>query len=148
MFIAIFNNLNLKVMKTKLIFAVLLIIPFFGFSQVQEKGDIQEVEIVAPEFTGIENYSQFQNGNGLSPINKYLKSHTVYPEKAGRCHLQGTVVVQFIVTSKGEVTDFKVTNRVCPLIDNEIVRVLSTTGGMWKPGVKTGSRLIWCRKFR
>ncbi len=125
-------------MKTKLIIAVLLIVPFFGFGQFQEKGDIPEVQIVAPEFTGIKNYNQFQNGNGLSLINDYLKSHTVYPEEAGRCLLQGTVVVKFIVTSKGEVTDFKVINSVCPLIDKEIVRVLSTSSGMWKPGLKNG----------
>ena len=124
-------------MKTKILFIVILCLPISIWAQ---KGaspyTLSKIEVTPPEFTNIKNVAMLFNNNNPALIENYLKEHTVYPEEAAKCYKQGTAVVQFIVTSEGEVTDFKVINSVCPMIDEEIIRVLSTTNGMWKPGIR------------
>jgi TonB family protein len=61
-----------------------------------------------------------------------------YPEISKDSHIEGTEVVQFVITTKGEVTDFKIINSLSPEIDEEVLRVLKTTNKMWRPGLNEG----------
>lgn len=112
----------------------MLILPIIGFGQEQINTQIKQVKVTRPEFTGIENVTQFINNGKMESIGDYLNKNIEYPEEAALCYKQGTAVVQFVVTADGEITGFNVINSVCPIIDKELIRVLKTTGGMWKPG--------------
>jgi hypothetical protein len=122
-------------MKTILIFAISMLVTVFAFAQNQ---DVEEVKVTPPLFTGIQNAIQSEAESATTLIKNYLKDNINYPVKAKLCKREGTEVVQFTVTVKGKVTDFKIINSVCPEIDNEIVWALQNTNGMWLPGYNNG----------
>lgn len=104
---------------------------FFGMGQDQ-KTNLPESVITAPEFT-----VNFQN-EGQGYLKNYLLSHLTYPDRSLQWNKEGTEVVQFIVTAKGDVTDLKVINSVSEEIDWEVMRVLRSTSGMWRPAFENG----------
>ncbi|WP_321371900.1 energy transducer TonB [uncultured Draconibacterium sp.] len=99
--------------------------------------DIDEVEISPPAFTGITNYIDLASIDA-NYLQHYLISHIEYPDQAVTCGNEGTEVIKFNVNALGQVTNIDIVNGVCPAIDDEIVRVLESTNGMWKPGKKDG----------
>jgi TonB family protein len=101
------------------------------------KVSIDEVAISPPAFTGIKNYVDFATVDA-NYLQQYLTANIEYPEEAQRCSSEGTEVIKFNVNARGEVTDIDIVNGVCPEIDKELVRVLESTNGMWKPGIKDG----------
>ena len=113
-------------------------LPIFvcGQKNITARDTLPKVEVTPPEFVNIKNVAAFFNETDPALLTNYLTENSEYPEEAAKCYKQGTVVVQFTVTAGGEITDFRVINSVCPVIDDEIVRVLKTTEGMWKPGLK------------
>ncbi|NQU53531.1 MAG: energy transducer TonB [Bacteroidetes bacterium] len=128
-------------MKKYLIILVCLILSLMVFGQKETKNlmvDIEEVEVTPPKFTGIENVAATLETDNSSLVSKYLNKNLIYPERAPQFHWEGTEIVQFTVTQEGELTNFKVINGVCREIDKEVIRVLKTTDGMWKPGYNNG----------
>jgi len=123
-------------MKTISIFAISMLVAVFAFGQNR---NVEEVEISAPQFMGIKNAVAVVNESPNTQIKAYLKENLVYPQEAANCNIEGTEVVEFTVTTKGNVTDFKIINSVCPLIDEEVISVLQQTNGMWLPGTKNGN---------
>lgn len=121
-------------MKTKVTIAIFMLMAFIAQGQNEtliSPDHIDEVKVTPPEFAGI---SLANSANDLSLINSYLLNNLIYPEKSADYFLQGTEVVQFTVTTEGKVTDFKIINSVSKDIDQEMIRVLQNTNGMWKPG--------------
>jgi len=112
-------------MKTKIIFAVSMLVAAFAFGQKQ---DLQEIKVTAPQFRS----DLFQN------INDFLLSGIEYPVESLKAGDEGTEVIQFVVTPKGNVTDILVINSVSGIIDLEVKRILEITSGMWIPGAVNG----------
>lgn len=83
-----------------------------------------------PEFPG-----------GMSAFVQWLTKRLQYPAFAKLQHIQGKVVVSFIVNKDGSTTDMKIVKSVDPNLDREALRVLR---GMpaWKPGKDKG---VACR---
>jgi len=77
-------------------------------------------------------------GPEIQTIDDYLNQYVRYPESSGKKKQLGTEVVEFVVTTGGELTDFRVINSVSKAIDQEMIRALSQTQGMWKPGLLNG----------
>jgi len=123
-------------MKKNSIFAISMLIAVFAFGQNR---NVEEVEVSAPQFMGIKNAVAVVNESPNTQIKAYLKENLVYPPEAAYCNIEGTEVVEFTVTTKGNVTDFKIINSVCPMIDEEVISVLKQTNGMWLPGTKNGN---------
>ena len=122
-------------MKTKFFLFVIFCLPAFVWGQEPVLRDTSEViNVTNPKFTGIKNVAHLFT-NQTETIGDYLHKNIKYPEEAARCYKQGTAVVKFTVTAEGELTDFQVLNSVCPVIDNELIRVLKNTDGMWNPGI-------------
>jgi TonB family protein len=131
-------------MKTKLFIAIGLLVATFAFgsnkttSKPDEPVKNADGQNALPVFAwNMMNDTEF---TGKSPIliYSYLRENVEYPKVALKYNIQGTEVVQFTITSTGEVTSIKVLNSVCPEIDDEVIRVLKTTQGMWEPGLKNG----------
>jgi TonB family protein len=101
------------------------------------------VVVCLPIFVWGQDFSKEDNANApiyesSATFESYLQDNIEYPKEAIKCFNQGTVVVQFVVNANGELSDFKVINSVCPEIDKEVIRVVKTTDGMWKPALTSG----------
>ena len=122
-------------MKTKILLFAIVCMPIFVWGQKNstERDTLPKVEVTPPEFTGITSVNKLFNNSSMKDIGKYLFENFQYSEEA--CYIEGTVIVQFVITANGELNNFNVINSVCPVIDNEFIRVLETTSGMWKPGL-------------
>ena len=121
-------------MKKYVVFAItLILLIIFVHSNAQDLSDKNEV--VLPKFRP-EDVSSVLMADNATLVNHYLLSNIVCPELAAECGKEGTEIVRFTVTKTGDVKDFKVINSVCSELDNEVIRVLKTTNGKWKPGLE------------
>jgi tetratricopeptide (TPR) repeat protein len=128
-------------MKKNAIFLICLILSIMAIGQSETqnlKVDKEEVEVTPPKFTGIENGAAILEADNSLPIKNYLLKNLNCHGYAADCWEEGTEIVQFTVTPSGKVTSIKVINSVSPKIDEELIRVLKTTNGMWKPGYSNG----------
>ena len=94
-------------------------------SPVKEKVIFQVVE-KAPEFPG-----------GMEECMKFLGNSIKYPVVAQENGIQGTVIVRFVVTDKGEIENPTVVKSVDPLLNAEALRVIKIMP-KWKPGMQRG----------
>jgi protein TonB len=69
----------------------------------------------------------------------YLNSHLVYPKKAVRKRIQGTVLLQFIVDKDGAVSDLKVLDGD-PILAEAALKAMEDTP-KWIPAVQNGKRV-------
>lgn len=68
---------------------------------------------------------------------KFLKDQIIYPTQAIENGIQGTVYIQFIVDTKGNITDVKVLRGIGGGCDEEAVRVTKLMPE-WQPGRQNG----------
>ncbi len=119
-------------MKTILI--LLMCIMFSMITLGQEK-NLVGASITPPQFLGVKGIYPVAAQDAPGTIENYMSTNIQFPEKAIEQLTQGTCVVEFLVTEKGTLADFKVLNSVSREIDDEVIRVLKTTDGMWKPSL-------------
>ena len=81
-----------------------------------------------------------QFAGGMDAMNRFLADNIRYPVIALENNIQGRVVVQFIVSSTGEITDVEVVRGVDPLLDREAVRVVERMPA-WIPGEHEGQKV-------
>ena len=60
---------------------------------------------------------------GDAALMRFLSEHVVYPEEAAKNHIEGKVIVQFIIEKDGSVGEVKVARGVDKELDAEAVRV-------------------------
>jgi tetratricopeptide (TPR) repeat protein len=112
-------------MKTKLFFAAGMLIAAIATGQNRE---LKSIEVAPPKF----------KTSAPESVEEFIKANVGYPAETYKWRMEGTEVVQFVVTSEGEIKDFKVINSVSREIDNEVIRLLMLTDKMWIPGTKNG----------
>lgn len=95
----------------------------------------QSVTKNTPVDASVEKYPEFPGG--YEKFNEFLVKNMQYPETAKNSGLEGKVVVSFIVTKEGKVTQVNVLRSVSPELDAEAVRVVSLSPN-WIPGTKNG----------
>jgi len=125
-------------MKTLLIMFFVLFSTIFCYAQRETpefRTNINEVEVSPPLFTGVRNVVILEN-EGASYFKNYIIDNLNYDMNVSSP--EGTEVVSFVITSSGRVADVKIVNSVDPEIDEEFIRVIENTNGMWKPGLKDG----------
>jgi protein TonB len=99
-------------------------------------------EYIEPEvdenriFTVVEFMPRFRGGD-LNSFWKFIQSEITYPEEAIRLGIQGTVLVQFVVDEKGNVTQVTLTRKIDPYLDQEAIRVIRSSP-KWEPGIQAG----------
>ena len=91
-----------------------------------------------PEFKGYPYRFIADNESSTQAINEYLCKQICYPLKSINCNREGIEVIQFVVNTNGQLSDFKVINSVCPAIDEAMITALQTTNGMWNPAYENG----------
>lgn len=84
----------------------------------------------------VETKPSFQGGDA-NDFSRWVNRHLVYPAVSKKNDVQGRVILNFTITTEGEVEDVEVLNGVDPLLDAEAVRVVSSSP-KWKPGEQDG----------
>ncbi len=93
------------------------------------KGDSDEV------FQVVEKMPQFPGGMG--ELMNYLTKNVKYPKAAMEDSIQGRVIVQFVISKTGKVTNPSIMRSVSPELDAEAIRVVSSMP-LWTPGEQKG----------
>ncbi len=70
-----------------------------------------------------------------SALYQYVARNYIIPDVPG---LKGKVVVVFVVNENGSIGDFKIIEDLKHGTAQELIRVLKTTNGKWKPTIKDG----------
>jgi tetratricopeptide (TPR) repeat protein len=124
-------NKNFKAMKTILLIAMCL--AFFAVVQGQEREiNPGQSDITPPEFHG-KNFEMFTQDKPCASLNDYLRGCACYPDESIKRRVEGTEVVEFVVTPEGKLTAFYVINSLSPEIDAHVISLLEKTSGMWSP---------------
>ncbi len=87
------------------------------------------------ELRVLEDMPQFPGGP--REFMKWLTRNLKYPSGLEQQKVQGKVVAEFIVNKDGSVTDVKITSKLHPLCDAEVLRVLRTMP-RWSAGIDKG----------
>ncbi|MEI7831294.1 MAG: energy transducer TonB [Prolixibacteraceae bacterium] len=127
-------------MKTRMIIFLCMIASVTTFGQEQKAitGSLKEVAISPARFSGSKKANPLLPEGKTESIDNYLSRNVQYPKTDAANFTQGTSIVKFVVSPKGEIHDFTVINSVSTDIDEEVIRVLKTTEGMWMPGSLNG----------
>lgn len=89
-------------------------------------GDNNNNPEVMPQFKG-----------GLEALMRYIGENLRYPTEAAKAGIQGRVVVKFVITELGKVTNIEVKKGLSPECDAEAVRVVKSMP-KWIPGMQDG----------
>ncbi len=84
----------------------------------------------------VECNPSFKDGDANS-FSEWVNKRLIYPEDAKDKNLQGRVTLSFCVEKNGKVTDVKVIRSAGKSLDDEAVRVVSSSP-KWSPGFKDG----------
>ncbi|CVK16597.1 protein TonB [Apibacter mensalis] len=68
---------------------------------------------------------------GKQQLFKILSSNLEYPTKALQNHIQGKVIVKFIIEKNGTITNFEILKDIGYQCADEIIRVLKKTQARW-----------------
>ena len=88
-------------------------------------------------FTKVDIESSFPGGS--SAWLQFLQKHLVYPNKAVRKRIEGTVVLQFIVDKDGSVYDVQALSGD-PLLQQAALKAMVNTP-RWIPAVQNGRKV-------
>ena len=97
-----------------------------------ENVEEEVIEEEAIPFQFVEEKPSFMGGDA-NEFSKWVNQRLVYPEIAKENGVQGRVTLQFTVESDGRVTNVKVLRGVDSSLDQEAVRVVSSSP-RWTPG--------------
>ena len=89
-------------------------------------------------FTRVEEMPKFPGGVGK--LMEYLGQSVTYPVAAQQRGIQGMVVVRFVISKSGEVSDVTLVHSLDPSCDAEAVRVVSAMPN-WTPGKQGGKEV-------
>ncbi|MBF9255252.1 energy transducer TonB [Pontibacter sp. 172403-2] len=104
-------------------------------------GDIDGTSDVVAEaveekpYTYVEQMPEFPGGE--SEMLKYLGKNIRYPAAAQRAGVEGLVVLSFVVSKTGEISDIQVLKKLGAGTDEEAVRVVKSMP-KWTPGKQNG----------
>ncbi|WP_080054114.1 M56 family metallopeptidase [Spirosoma aerolatum] len=93
------------------------------------------VKVDGEVFTVVEQHPEFPGG--MAKLGEYLSENLKYPEAAIKAKVQGKVFVNFVVTTKGEITDVKILRGIGHGADEEAIRVVEQMPN-WIPARQKG----------
>lgn len=87
-------------------------------------------------FDVVEEQPSFPGGQGA--LMQWLRDNIKYPVIAAENGIEGRVIVQFVVSKSGSISNVAVVRGVDPSLDKEAVRVVSNMPN-WTPGKQNGT---------
>ena len=106
-----------------------------------DEADVRDDAYRVDVYRSAEQMPRFPGGEAA--LMKYIQTHIQYPPTAAKSHVQGRVIVQFIVWEDGSVDEVKVVRSVDKDLDKEAVRVCKTLP-KFTPGRQNGKIVpVW-----
>jgi len=161
--IYIANNFNVSQLKKRIIminkrkscnhklFKYMFIIPvsFFIFSanatnvantaaRLIELPELQTPEKKRQAFETVDEMPCFPGGDAA--LMKYISENLKYPESAIKDQIEGRVIIRFVVTETGNITDVEAVRNLSPDCDAEAARVVKAMP-TWTPGKQGGENV-------
>ncbi len=99
------------------------------------KDNKEVIEEVSTPYTVVEQMPQYPGGN--TELLKYISSNLHFPVVAAENGIQGTVVIRFVVSATGKVSQVTILRPLDPSCDKEALRVISSMPD-WVPGKQNG----------
>jgi hypothetical protein len=130
-------------MKTIILIAVCLAISAIALTQ-ERNLDEGTQNVIPPQFEG-GKFELLTQGEKCGSLEDYLRGCVCYPEECIRKEIEGTEVVEFVVTPEGILTAFNVINSLSPETDAHVIDLLKKTSGMWNPG-KIDNKVVPMKK--
>jgi periplasmic protein TonB len=103
--------------------------------EIKQKENVLDVKVEEPPIITAEEMPKFPGGD--SERQKFLNENIRYPQQALETDIQGTVYVQFVVDTKGNITDVKVLRGIGGGCDEEAERVIKMMP-QWHAGKQNG----------
>lgn len=101
-----------------------------SFPKIKRPGDVlSKTGHWMPEYKG-----------GDKALIKYIQDNLKYPEAAARNKIEGLVVLRFVVSPEGKVTELKIVKNAHYEMDKEALRVVSSMED-WIPAISGGRRI-------
>lgn len=134
--------------RTVILFLCMIIsVITFGQEKKQFSDEIKGVKVSPPRFIGSEKLPAMLNTGEFSTLGEFMSMYIQYPQKSKERLVEGTEVIQFVVSPTGELSDFIVVNSISPEIDAEVIRVLKKTDRMWNPGLNNETPVAMEKEF-
>ncbi|MBK0402587.1 energy transducer TonB [Adhaeribacter sp. BT258] len=83
----------------------------------------------------VEEMPRFPGGE--NEMIRFVNKHMLYPQEARDNGEEGRVIVQFVVTKEGKLTNPEIVRSVSPSIDKEALRIVEIMP-LWQPGKQNG----------
>jgi len=87
-------------------------------------------------FLIVEEMPSFMGGD-INKFRQWIQKRAIYPEQAIDHNIKGAVIITFIIEQDGSVSNVTIVRGVHPLLDNEALRVISSSP-KWRPGLQRG----------
>ena len=129
-------------MKIKLFIKIILISVFVFVANSNTIAQESDMKIENDGvFIMVEKMPKFPGG--MLALRKHLAFNIIYPEKARKAHVQGTVYIRFVILKDGDIGEVKVLRGVDHVLDAEAVRVVKTLP-KFEPGEQRGKKVkVW-----
>lgn len=102
------------------------------------KVEIFKVVEKMPKFPGCESDNNF-GGCTTKKLNNYIDNNLVFPKEAIDNKIEGTVVVDFIITEEGLIKDAKIRNDIgfgCGQTALDVIESMNNMSERWTPGAQ------------
>ncbi|WP_266203218.1 energy transducer TonB [Pontibacter kalidii] len=103
--------------------------------EIDGTSDVVAEVVEEKPYTYVEQMPTFPGGDG--EMMKYLGKNIRYPAAAQRAGVEGLVVLSFVVSNTGEISDIQVVKALGAGTDEEAVRVVKSMP-KWTPGKQNG----------
>lgn len=97
-----------------------------------------DIEGKATKITAIEAAPIYPGG--IERFYEYIGRNLKYPKEAAELNIQGSVLISYVISETGEVTDVKVIKGIYPSLDREAVRVMYASP-KWTPAKLFGKNV-------
>lgn len=142
--------IHFKLSKNKFLISAIILTVFISFNSYAElKSTALSVENILTDstkskkdkttsglvYTVIEQMPQFPGGE--KALYAFINQNIHYPEEAYKNKIEGSVVVQFVVSETGKIMNARVVRKVSTELDQEALRVINSLPA-WEPGKQNG----------
>ena len=135
-----------------LLAALVVLISFASKAQDQKKerkDSLYHRDNGGQIYTGTEIDSAASYVPGINALYKFIAGNLVYPMDAKESGISGRVFASFVVEKSGALSDIIIIKSLHPSCDSEVIRLLKTLPGTWRPAQKSGQpvRSQWIMPF-
>ncbi|MBR9917898.1 energy transducer TonB [bacterium] len=133
----------------RILFCIICFTPLLTFAQTADSTEYvdppEELEIIEQEeqvydIYAIDQTPLFNDQDVDAGLSSYLSKNVSYPDTAMNSEVQGKVVVSFTINKDSSISDVKVvSNPIGFGLEEEAIRVIESTSGMWTPAIHRGA---------